>query len=131
MRTLALAAAAALLALAAVAGPAHAAAPAVVAAGPAPSPAFGAPGAPAFTAYPLPPYSAPRLASRAGTTSPDGGRAWLPFTEVTGGCGGLHGHIRVSEATGFAAVPDASCATGEGTVPGVPMGPDKVGFGYT
>jgi len=76
-------------------------------------------------------YYCSQLQYTACTTSLDGGLAWLPFTEVTGGCGGLHGHIRVSEVTGFAAVPDASCATGEGTVPGVPMGSNKVGFGYT
>jgi hypothetical protein len=68
------------------------------------------------------------------TTSPDGGLTWLPFAEVLGGCGGLHGHIRVSEVTGTAAVPDASCHTGEGSpVPGgvVTAGPNRIGFGYT
>jgi hypothetical protein len=68
------------------------------------------------------------------TTSLDGGLTWLPFTEVLGGCGGLHGHIRVSEVTGTATVPDASCHTGEGSaVPGgvITAGPEQMGFGYT
>jgi MYXO-CTERM domain-containing protein len=68
------------------------------------------------------------------TTSPNGGLTWLPFVEVLGGCGGLHGHIRVSETTGTAAVPDGSCHSGEGsTIPGgvVTSGPNQVGFGFT
>ncbi len=43
-------------------------------------------------------------------TSVDGGFTWQPFAEVLGGCGGYHGHIRVSEATGFAVLPFANCA---------------------
>jgi hypothetical protein len=84
--------------------------------------------APRSTVYGRATYYCSQLTYTACTTSLNGGLAWLPFTEVTGGCGGLHGHIRVSEVTGFAAVPDASCATGEGPVP---MGANKVGFGYT
>lgn len=63
-------------------------------------------------------YYCAQLVLTACTTSIDGGFTWLPFTEVLGSCGGLHGHIRVSEPNGFAAVPDGSCG-----------GP--VGFGYT
>jgi hypothetical protein len=62
-------------------------------------------------------------------TSLDGGRAWLPFTEVLGPCGGLHGHISVSEATGFAAVPHGGCAGPEATTS--LEGGSYVGFAYT
>lgn len=61
-------------------------------------------------AYPRAVYYCAQLLLTACATSVDGGRAWLPFTEVVGPCGGLHGHIAVSEATGFAAVPHGGCA---------------------
>jgi len=79
-------------------------------------------------AYSRATYYCSQLAATACTTSLNGGVAWLPFTEVTGGCGGLHGHIQVSEVTGTAAVPDSSCAGGEGAVA---PGSGRVGFGYT
>jgi hypothetical protein len=67
------------------------------------------------------------------TTSLNGGLTWTPPVEVLGGCGGLHGHIRVSEVTGIAAVPDASCNAGEGSLPGgvITQGTRRIGFGYT
>lgn len=66
------------------------------------------------------------------TTSVNGGLSWLPFTEVLGGCAGLHGHIRVSEVTGTAAVPDGSCTdAGESGNPVVGQGASYVGFGYS
>ncbi len=43
------------------------------------------------------------------TVSYDGGETFLPFQDVAGNCGGFHGHIRVSRATGFMAVPVAGC----------------------
>ncbi len=46
-------------------------------------------------------------------TSLDGGFTWQPWTEVLGGCGSFHGHIRVSEVTGFATVPFARCTGGK------------------
>ncbi len=79
--------------------------------------------------YPRATYYCAQLAATSCATSLDGGRAWLPFTEVTGGCGGLHGHISVSEATGFAAVPHGGCAQTESPNP-LERG-DFVGFAYT
>ncbi len=43
------------------------------------------------------------------TVSFDGGQTFLPFQDVGGTCGGFHGHIRVSRATGLMAVPVAGC----------------------
>lgn len=74
-------------------------------------------------------YYCAQLALTSCATSLDGGRTWLPFTEVTGPCGGLHGHISVSEATGFAAVPHGGCAGPEATTP--VGGGNFVGFAYT
>jgi hypothetical protein len=83
-------------------------------------------------AYPRATYYCAQLAVTACATSLDGGRAWQPFTEVTGPCGGLHGHIQVSEATGFAAVPHGGCAGPEALAPDVTeTGPAFVGFAYT
>lgn len=79
--------------------------------------------------YPRATYYCAQLALTSCATSLDGGRAWLPFTEVTGPCGGLHGHIAVSEATGFAAVPHGGCAGPEATT-AVEAG-SFVGFAYT
>ena len=92
-----------------------------------------APGAPdsllRSAAYPRAVYYCAQLAATACATSVDGGRAWLPFTEVVGPCGGLHGHISVSEVTGMAAVPHGGCAGPEGTLPTDPG--NFVGFAYT
>ncbi|MFA5945187.1 MAG: hypothetical protein WC876_12055, partial [Candidatus Thermoplasmatota archaeon] len=79
--------------------------------------------------YPRATYYCAQLQLTSCATSLDGGRAWLPFTEVTGPCGGLHGHISVSEATGFAAVPHGGCAGLEGTTP--LDGGSYVGFAST
>lgn len=79
--------------------------------------------------YPRATYYCAQLALTACATSLDGGFVWLPFTEVLGGCGGLHGHIAVSEATGFAAVPHGSCAGPES--PTALQGGTYVGFAYT
>lgn len=49
----------------------------------------------------------------------DGGITWQPGSFWIGGCGGLHGHVRVSEVTGTAAVPDKTC------------GSDQMGFVYS
>lgn len=59
-------------------------------------------------------YYCAQLGFTACATSHDGGLSWLPFTEVLGACGGLHGHIRVSRVTGTAAVPDNSCGGEQG-----------------
>lgn len=48
--------------------------------------------------------------------SVDGGRAWGPFQEAPGPCGGFHGHIRTSPLTGFVAVPVASCGDHNGYI---------------
>lgn len=79
--------------------------------------------------YPRATYYCAQLQLTACATSVDGGRVFLPFTEVTGGCGGLHGHISVSEATGFAAVPHGGCAGPEANTP--LDGGNLVGFAYT
>lgn len=79
--------------------------------------------------YPRATYYCAQLITTACATSFDGGRLWQPFTEVVGPCGGLHGHIAVSEATGFAAVPHGGCAGPEGTLPTDPG--SYVGFAYT
>ena len=79
--------------------------------------------------YPRATYYCAQLALTSCATSLDGGRAWLPFTEVTGPCGGLHGHIAVSEATGFAAVPHGGCASSES--PTATGAGNFVGFAYT
>ena len=79
--------------------------------------------------YPRATYYCAQLALTSCATSLDGGRAWLPFTEVTGPCGGLHGHISVSEATGFAAVPHGGCASSES--PTATGAGNFVGFAYT
>lgn len=68
--------------------------------------------------FPHATYYCAQLGLTACATSRDGGLTWGPFTEVLPPCGGIHGHIRVSRATGLAAVPDGSCG-------GV------AGFGYT
>lgn len=80
-------------------------------------------------AYPRAVYYCAQLTLTACATSVDGGRTWLPFTEVTGPCGGLHGHISVSEATGRAAVPHGGCAGPEATTP--LEGGNFVGFATT
>ena len=80
-------------------------------------------------AYPRAVYYCAQLQLTSCATSLDGGRSWLPFTEVTGPCGGLHGHIAVSEATGFAAVPHGGCAGPEATTP--TEAGSFVGFAYT
>ncbi|HET6399595.1 MAG TPA: sialidase family protein, partial [Candidatus Thermoplasmatota archaeon] len=72
-------------------------------------------------------YYCAQLLRTACATSLDGGVTWLPFTQVLGGCGGLHGHIAVSP-TGFAAVPHKGCGSGEGPVGG---GERVVGFAFT
>jgi len=59
-----------------------------------------------------------QLAVTACTTSPDGGVTWQPWTFVGGACGGMHGHIRVSPATGTAVVPHKRCG-------------DQIGFALT
>jgi hypothetical protein len=79
--------------------------------------------------YPRATYYCAQLALTSCATSLDGGRAWLPFTEVTGPCGGLHGHIAVSEPTGFAAVPHGGCASSES--PTATGAGNFVGFAYT
>lgn len=79
--------------------------------------------------YPRATYYCAQLILTACATSFDGGRLWQPFTEVTGPCGGLHGHIAVSEVTGFAAVPHGGCAGPEATTPTDPG--NFVGFAYT
>lgn len=79
--------------------------------------------------YPRATYYCAQLALTSCATSLDGGRAWLPFTEVRGPCGGLHGHIAVSEATGFAAVPHGGCAAPES--PTALAAGSFVGFAYT
>ncbi|HUR25663.1 MAG TPA: hypothetical protein VM327_06595 [Candidatus Thermoplasmatota archaeon] len=78
--------------------------------------------------YPRATYYCAQLSATSCATSNDGGKTWLPFTEIVGGCGGLHGHIEVSEVTGMAAVPDAGCSAAEGAVA---PGSGRVGFGYT
>jgi hypothetical protein len=78
--------------------------------------------------YPRATYYCAQLIATSCATSNDGGKSWLPFTEVVGGCGGLHGHIEVSEVTGTAAVPDASCDAAETAVG---PGSGRVGFAYT
>jgi hypothetical protein len=78
--------------------------------------------------YPRATYYCGQLEATACSVSLDGGQSWQPWVEMIGGCGGLHGHIEVSEVTGVAAVPDGSCAAGEG---GVAPGTGRVGFGYT
>lgn len=65
------------------------------------------------------------------STSVNGGLTWLPPSQVLDGCSGLHGHIRVSEVTGTAAVPDQGCTSGEDQTPVVGTGPEQAGFGYT
>jgi hypothetical protein len=79
--------------------------------------------------YPRATYYCAQLQLTSCATSLDGGRAWLPFTEVRGPCGGLHGHISVSEATGFAAVPHGGCATSES--PTALAGGSFVGMAFT
>lgn len=79
--------------------------------------------------YPRAVYYCAQLMLTACATSLDGGRAWLPFTEVLGPCGGLHGHIAVSEVTGFAAVPHGGCAGPEAST-ALDAG-SYVGFAYT
>lgn len=81
-------------------------------------------------AYPRAVYYCAQLQLTACATSLDGGRSWLPPTEVTGGCGGLHGHIEVSEATGTAVVPHGGCAP-QGETPSVLPGGSLVGFAVT
>lgn len=48
--------------------------------------------------------------------SVDQGTTWLPFQRVPGSCGGFHGHIRVSPATGFVVVPTAACGQHNGYI---------------
>lgn len=79
--------------------------------------------------YPRATYYCAQLALTSCATSFDGGRVWQPFNEVTGPCGGLHGHIAVSEATGFAAVPHGGCASSES--PLATGAGNFVGFAYT
>lgn len=81
--------------------------------------------------YPRATYYCAQLQATSCATSLNGGLAWQPFTEVTGPCGGLHGHIAVSEATGFAAVPHGGCAGPESATPQVVDGTAYVGFAYT
>lgn len=50
------------------------------------------------------------------TRSLDGGRAWGPFQDVPGPCGGFHGHIRVSPKTGFLGLPVAACGDKHGYI---------------
>jgi hypothetical protein len=45
----------------------------------------------------------------------DGGRTWLPFQDVPEGCGGFHGHIRVSP-NGFVAIPVGDCGERHGFI---------------
>ncbi|MCA1818949.1 MAG: sialidase family protein [Thermoplasmatota archaeon] len=47
-------------------------------------------------------------------TSRDGGVTWGPPVPWVGGCGSLHGHVKVGPK-GFAAVPDADCAKAAGS----------------
>lgn len=47
--------------------------------------------------------------------SADGGRTWLPFQDVPSGCGGFHGHIRVSP-DGFVAIPVGNCGEQHGFI---------------
>lgn len=82
-------------------------------------------GAGAWAASPVPrgalgraTYYCAQLDTVACATSIDGGRTWLPWMDVMGGCTGFHGHIKVSEASGQAVLPFADCA-------------DEVGFGTT
>jgi hypothetical protein len=82
-------------------------------------------------AYPRAVYYCAQLALTACATSLDGGFTWQPFTEVTGPCGGLHGHVAVSEPTGFAAVPHGGCAGPESATPIQQGGAEYVGFAYT
>jgi hypothetical protein len=46
-------------------------------------------------------------------SSYDGGVTWTVPLPVQGACGGLHGHVRVSEATGTAIVPHRNCGNGK------------------
>lgn len=48
-------------------------------------------------------------AGAACATSLDGGFTWQPWTQVLGGCGSFHGHVKVSEFDGFAVLPFARC----------------------
>lgn len=68
--------------------------------------------------YPHAVHYCGQLAWTACATSHDGGLTWGPWNLVTGACGGLHGHLRVSPATGTAVVPHKSCG-------------GKVGFAFT
>ncbi|MES2154212.1 MAG: hypothetical protein V4510_03670 [bacterium] len=70
------------------------------------------------TVYPRATYYCSQLGTDACATSPNGGMDWLPPAQVTGSCGSLHGHIKVSEADGFAILPNGNCG-------------GKVGFGFT
>lgn len=78
--------------------------------------------------YPRATYYCAQLIATACATSVDGGRSWLSPTEVTGGCGGLHGHIEVSEVSGTATVPHGGCGEGSGETPTVVPGGNLVGF---
>jgi hypothetical protein len=81
--------------------------------------------------YPRATYYCAQLALTSCSTSVDGGRTFQPFNEVTGGCGGLHGHIEVSEVTGTAVVPHGGCSPqGEGPPVVLPNG-NLVGFAFT
>lgn len=54
-------------------------------------------------------YYCGQLDAIACTVSFDGGESFLPFQDVPGACGGFHGHIRVSRASGLMAVPVPGC----------------------
>lgn len=65
-------------------------------------------------------------------TSLNGGLTWTAPAEVLGGCGGLHGHIRVDDVTGMAAVPDGSCIpTADSGDPVLQQGTPVQGFAYS
>ncbi len=72
----------------------------------------------ALQVFPHATYYCAQLVRTACAFSLDGGVVWGPFVQVLGDCGGIHGHIRVSRATGLAALPDASCG-------------EVAGFAYT
>ncbi len=75
---------------------------------------------------PLPLFAA--ASPTACLTSLDGGVTWGPPVPWVGGCGSLHGHVKVGP-TGFAAVPDADCSVLSGEGGGT--APEFAGFAYS
>lgn len=74
-------------------------------------------------------YYCAQIPTTACVTSPDGGVTWAEFTQVLGGCGGLHGHVRVSRRNGFAALPFKVCS--ENPIGASNLFGNVPGFGFT